>query len=170
MAWMIFWKSNTCAWVALNNKLNQIGNPTLKKTDAVRDDYYYFSTIETRWMDNDVYGHINNVNYYSYFDTVVNNYLIEKGGLDIHKADVVGFVVSSSCEYRQPIAHPSTIHAGFRVNKLGNKSVEYGVAIFSDNNPQASAYGTVTHVFVKRASGQSCPIPEKLRTALSKAI
>ena len=134
-----------------------------------RSAYHYFSSIETRWMDNDIYGHINNVTYYSYFDTVANNYLIEHGGLDIHNASAVGFVVASNCEYLSPISHPCTINAGFRVNKLGTKSVEYGIAIFVSDADQASAFGTFTHVFVDQASGQSAPIPDKIRAALEAA-
>ncbi|MBT8114095.1 MAG: acyl-CoA thioesterase [Arenicella sp.] len=138
--------------------------------NTARDAYKYFSTIATRWMDNDIYGHVNNVTYYSYFDTVANNYLIEKGGLDIQSADTVGFVVSSNCEYLAPIAHPCTINAGFRVNKLGNKSVQYGIAIFVGDETTAAAFGTFTHVFVNRASGESVPIPEPLRAALQQAL
>lgn len=121
-------------------------------------------------MDNDVYGHVNNVTYYSYFDTVANNYLIEQGGLDIHKAAVVGFVVASNCEYLAPIAYPEQIEVAFRVNKLGNKSVEYGIAIFKAGEPSASAHGTFTHVFVDRQSGESASIPVKIRQALELAV
>jgi len=138
--------------------------------NTARDAYFFFSPIATRWMDNDIYGHVNNVAYYSYFDTVANNYLIEKGGLDIQIAETVGFVVSSSCEYLSPIAYPDTINAGFRVNKLGNKSVQYGIAIFVGDEPQASAFGTFTHVFVNRASGKSESIPEPIRAALQSAL
>jgi acyl-CoA thioester hydrolase len=134
-----------------------------------RANYFYFKSISTRWMDNDVYGHVNNVTYYSYFDTVANSYLIEHGGLDIQSAETVGFVVASNCEYHSPIAFPQTIEAAFKVNKLGSKSVEYGVAIFNDTQEQACASGTFTHVFVNRASGKSTPIPEQIRQALERA-
>lgn len=134
-----------------------------------RSHYVYFSQITTRWMDNDVYGHINNVTYYSYFDTVANDYLMKKGGLDIQAARIVGFVVASQCQYAAPIAHPSVIDAGFRVNRLGNKSVEYGIAIFEQDNKQASAYGSFTHVFVDRQTNRSVAIPPDIRRALEAA-
>lgn len=135
-----------------------------------RNAYFYFTAITTRWMDNDIYGHVNNVTYYSYFDTIANQYLIEQGGLDIQSADQVGFVVASNCEYLQPIAYPEKLTAGFRVNKLGSKSVQYGIAIFRDNSNQACAHGTFTHVFVDRRSGQSIAIPTTIREALELAI
>jgi len=132
----------------------------------MRTDYLYFHSFETRWMDNDIYGHVNNVNYYSYFDTAANSYLIEHGNLDIQNADVVGFVVSSSCQYISPIAHPTKLDVGFRVNKLGNRSVEYGMAIFELGEDDAKAVGSFTHVFVQRSTNQSVAIPESIRTAL----
>lgn len=134
-----------------------------------REDYFYFKTINTRWMDNDIYGHVNNVTYYSYFDTVANCYLIEQGGLDIQTAKIVGFVVASACEYHQPIAYPQTIEAAFRVNTLGSKSVEYGVAIFNDDK-ELCASGIFTHVFVDQKSGKSVRIPTQIRQALELAL
>ncbi len=133
-----------------------------------RDDYRKFYPINTRWMDNDLYGHVNNVTYYSYFDSAVNRYLIEEGGLDIHNAPVVGYVVSSSCQYRQAIAYPETIEAGIRVDRLGNSSVSYGVAIFKQGQDAAAAHGEFVHVFVDRASGKSVPIPATIRDALKQ--
>ena len=136
-------------------------------TDAdQRQGYKYFSDITTRWMDNDIYGHVNNVVYYSYFDSIANQYLIEKGGLDIHRAEVIGFVVASSCEYKSPVAYPQCLEAGFRVNRLGNSSVEYGIGIFVKGAQIASAYGTFTHVFVDRSTDQSVAIPDSIRAAL----
>ena len=133
-----------------------------------RSDYKHFYPITTRWMDNDIYGHVNNVNYYAYFDSAVNRYLIEEGGLDIHKAPIVGFVVNSNCSYLSPIAYPQDIEAGLRVNKLGNSSVTYGVAIFRKGEDKACAFGDFIHVFVNRAENKSVPIPDNLRTALEK--
>jgi acyl-CoA thioester hydrolase len=133
-----------------------------------RSDYKVFFTINTRWSDNDVYGHVNNVMYYSYFDTVVNRYLIEHGGLDIGSGEVVGFVVNSGCEYHSPISYPETIEAGIRVDRLGNSSVQYGIAIFKKGGEQAVANGHFVHVFVERAANKSVPIPESLRLALEK--
>lgn len=134
-----------------------------------RDNYVFFKQLTTRWMDNDVYGHVNNVTYYSYFDTIANCYLIEQGGLDIHKAPSIGLVVASSCEYHFPVAFPQVLEGAFRVNKLGTKSVEYGVAIFNDEHTDACATGSFTHVFVDRASGLSIAIPDEIRRALARA-
>jgi len=140
------------------------------KEQASRENYFYFKSITTRWADNDIYGHVNNVAYYSYFDTVANCYLIEEGGLDIHNAQDVGFVVASSCEYYSPISYPQSLEVAFRVNRLGSKSVEYGLAIFKQNDPEACASGTFTHVFVNRESGKSTSIPGKIRQALTLAL
>ena len=131
-----------------------------------RDEYRWFTPITTRWSDNDLYGHVNNVVYYSYFDSIANRYLIEEGGLDIHDAAIVGFVVSSGCEYHAPIAYPEAIEGGLRVDRLGNSSVRYGIAIFREGQRQAVANGHFVHVFVERASNRSVPIPDKLRAAL----
>ncbi|WP_290631581.1 acyl-CoA thioesterase, partial [Aquisalimonas sp.] len=120
-----------------------------------RQDYRVFRDITTRWMDNDVYGHVNNVTYYSYFDTAVNHYLIEEGGLDIHRAPVVGLVVSSSCSYHRPIAFPEPVEAGLRVDRLGNSSVQYGVGIFRAGEAELCAHGQFVHVFVDRTENRS---------------
>ncbi|WP_250461280.1 acyl-CoA thioesterase [Microbulbifer litoralis] len=138
----------------------------VEKTTAARGDYRVFYPITTRWMDNDIYGHVNNVTYYSYFDSAVNRYLIEEGGLDIHRAPVVGFVVNSSCDYRAPIAYPQAIEAGLRVARLGNSSVTYEVGIFRRGEDSACAAGSFTHVFVERAANRSVAIPEPIRRAL----
>ena len=134
--------------------------------EVKRDDYHYFLTLATRWMDNDSYGHVNNVTYYSYFDTVTNHYLVKHGGLNIQTSPIVGFVVGSSCEYVAPISFPDVIDAALRVDRLGNSSVQYGVAIFKEGQSQAAAYGTFTHVFVERETNQSVLIPPTLRAAL----
>jgi acyl-CoA thioester hydrolase len=135
-----------------------------------RDNYVYFKTLSTRWMDNDIYGHVNNVTYYSYFDTIANSYLIEQGGLDIQQSANIGLVVASSCEYHAPIAFPQVIEGAFRVNKLGTKSVQYGLAMFDQEHSAACATGTFTHVFVERESRNSIAIPEPLRSALTRAL
>jgi len=135
-----------------------------------RENYRWFTDISTRWMDNDIYGHINNVNYYSYFDTVANAYLIQHGGLDIHQGDVVGYIVHSQCFYRSPLAFPQRLEGGLRVNRIGNSSVEYGLAIFSQGSGDASAHGTVTHVFVDRASERPVPIAGLLRQGLENVL
>ncbi len=139
-----------------------------EQTIPTRQDYFVFQPITTRWMDNDLYGHVNNVTYYSYFDTAVNRYLIEEGGLDIHRAPVVGFVVDSRCSYRKPIAYPDAIEAALRVDRLGNSSVQYGIGIFREGEPHACAHGYFVHVFVDRASNQPTPIPASIRSALER--
>jgi acyl-CoA thioester hydrolase len=133
----------------------------------LRRDYPHFQPIGTRWHDNDIYGHVNNVTYYSYFDSAVNTYLIEVGGLDIHNGEVVGFVVSSSCDYFASIAFPERIEIGLRVAKLGNSSVQYELAVFKQGEDEACAAGRFVHVFVERASNRPLPIPERLREALA---
>jgi acyl-CoA thioester hydrolase len=115
-----------------------------------RSDYRWFLPITTRWMDNDVYGHVNNVHYYSWFDTIANSFLIEQGGLDIKNGATIGYIVHSQCSYKSAIAFPEAIEGGFRVNKLGRSSVEYGIAIFKQGQQHASAFGSYTHVFVAR--------------------
>jgi acyl-CoA thioester hydrolase len=132
----------------------------------LRRDYKHFRPITTRWHDNDIYGHVNNVVYYGFFDTAVNNYLIQQGGLDIQNGDIVGFVVSSACDYFASIAYPDLIEVGVRVAKLGNSSVQYELAIFREGEQEASAAGRFVHVFVERASNRPTPIPSRLRAAL----
>ena len=135
-----------------------------------RDAYRWFCPITTRWHDNDIYGHVNNVTYYSYFDTVANTYLIEQGGLDIHHGDTVGFVVNSGCNYFAPIAFPDRLDGGLRVNKLGKSSVEYGIAIFKAGEDTAVAEGHFVHVFVNKASNTPVAIPENIRAALAALV
>lgn len=130
--------------------------------------FQVFYPITTRWMDNDIYGHVNNVTYYSYFDSAINRYLIEEGGLDIHNAPVVGFMVSSNCQFKKPIAYPDAIEAGLRVIKIGTKSVTYEVAIFLEAESDSAAVGQLVHVFVERATNTSAPIPGAIRAALEK--
>lgn len=139
-------------------------------SDDQRASYRYFTDITTRWMDNDIYGHVNNVVYYSYFDSVANKYLIEEGGLDIKNSQVVGFVVASNCQYTSPIAYPQAIEAGLRVNRLGNSSVEYGIGIFQQNSSVVSAMGTFTHVFVDRSTDKPVAIPASIRSALEAVL
>ena len=135
-----------------------------------RADYKMFYPISTRWSDNDIYGHVNNVVYYSWFDTAANRYLIEEGGLDISDGTIVGYVVNSGCEYHAPITYPETIEAGLRVDRLGNSSVQYGIAIFKHGEHEAAAHGHFVHVFVERAANQSVPIPQNLRVALERLL
>ena len=131
-----------------------------------RAHYKHFLTIPTRWMDNDIYGHVNNVVYYSWFDTVINEYLIRVGGLDIHNAPVVGFAVDSGCTYKKSFTFPETVHAGLCVTKLGNSSVRYEIGLFGEGDDKPRATGFFVHVFVDRAAGKSVAIPAGIRDAL----
>lgn len=137
---------------------------------TVRDDYRWFCDMPTRWMDNDIYGHVNNVTYYSYFDTAANRYLIEAGGLDIQNAPIVGFVVESHCRYMAPVAFPTLLTIGLRAERLTEKSVTYGIGIFAGDDELASAAGEFVHVFVERASGESASIPAAIRRALTAIV
>ena len=134
----------------------------------LRSDYKHFLTVETRWMDNDVYGHVNNVVYYSFFDTAVNRYLIDEGVLDIRDGDTVGFVVETSCTYEKPIAFPDRVTAGLRVARIGTSSVRYEIGIFRNDDDESAAHGHFVHVYVDRAAERSRPIPEPMRAALEK--
>lgn len=129
------------------------------------DSYPYLIPMATRWMDNDVYGHVNNVAFYSYFDTAANRYLIDHG-LDIHRGDAIGLVVESHCNYLAPVAFPDELRAGVRVDKLGRSAVTYGLAIFTARDDLAVAQGYVVHVFVDRATRESVRIPDTIRLAL----
>jgi acyl-CoA thioester hydrolase len=135
-----------------------------------RTDYPHFQPITTRWHDNDAYGHVNNVTYYSFFDTTVNTYLIEVGGLDIQGGEVVAFVVSSACDYFASIAFPERIEVGLRVGKLGSSSVQYELAVFKAGEAEACAAGRFVHVFVDRASNRPVAIPDRLRAALEQLV
>ena len=138
--------------------------------DAGRDQFRHFLSIPTRWMDNDIYGHVNNAVYYSYFDTAVNQFLIERGVLDIHQGEVVGFVVDSGCSYFSPIAFPDLVHAGIRVSKLGNSSVRYEVALYRNDDPLPAAAGHFVHVYVERGGNRSVPVPERVRAELARIM
>ena len=133
------------------------------------DDYPHVTDVTTRWNDNDVYGHVNNVMFYSYFDSVANAYLIEQGGLDIHGSDVIGLVVESGCKYHAPIEYPARLRVGLRVDRLGDRSVTYGLGVFTDG-PDAVAHGYFSHVFVDRATRQATAIPPLLRGALQLLV
>ncbi|MBI4292437.1 MAG: acyl-CoA thioesterase [Betaproteobacteria bacterium] len=135
-----------------------------------RDRYRYFAAIQTRWMDNDVYRHVNNVVYYSYFDTVVNGYLLSRGVLDIEKSPVIGLVVEAQCRYFSPIAFPDLVQAGLRVAKLGTSSVRYEIGIFRNDDGLASAQGYFVHVYVDRAVGRPTALPANLRAALEPLL
>jgi acyl-CoA thioester hydrolase len=131
-----------------------------------RSDYRHFHAITTRWMDNDVYGHVNNVVYYSWFDTVVNQFLVANGALDIEKSTVVGLVVETQCNYFSPVAFPDRIEAGLIVAKLGQSSVRYEVGIFREGEEHASAQGHFVHVYVDRDTRRPSALPEPMRALL----
>ena len=133
-----------------------------------RNAYRHFQSIPTRWMDNDVYGHVNNVVYYSYFDTVVNQYLIEQHVLNIEASKVIGLVVETQCQYFASITFPDVVHAGLRVAKLGNSSVRYEIGLFRNEEQTASAQGYFIHVYVDRATRRAVSLPADMRAALER--
>lgn len=133
-----------------------------------RESFRHWLVIPTRWMDNDIYGHVNNVVYYAWFDTVINRYLVDAGGLDIHASPVVGYCVESGCTYRRSFAFPEPVEAGLRVAKLGRSSVRYEVGLFGTGEAMARALGFFVHVFVDRAENRSVAIPAAIRDALTR--
>ena len=132
-----------------------------------RAHYRHFSTITTRWMDNDVYGHINNVQYYSFFDTAVNRYLIAAGALDIGAGEVIGLVIETHCNYFAPLSFPQDVEAGLRVAHLGTSSVRYEVGLFAPGSELSAAGGHFIHVYVDRASRRPVRLPDALLAALA---
>jgi acyl-CoA thioester hydrolase len=141
-----------------------------EETPETRDLYRRFLTIPTRWMDNDVYGHVNNVVYYSYFDTVVNEYLVSSGSLDIEKSRVIGLVVETRCRFFKPITFPDTVHAGLRVARLGNSSVRYEIGLFRNDEESAAAQGHFVHVYVDREGRRPAALPPEMREALERIL
>jgi acyl-CoA thioester hydrolase len=131
-----------------------------------RDAFRLFRPIPTRWHDNDVFGHVNNVVYYSWFDTAVNSWLIENGFLDPARSEVVGLVVETSCTYFESVTFPEVVETGLAVARLGTSSVTYRLGIFRAGAEQAAAQGRFTHVYVERATQKPVPIPTALRAAL----
>lgn len=131
-----------------------------------RREYRHFHPITTRWMDNDAYGHINNVVYYSWFDTAVNQFLIGNGVLDIERSPVIGLVIETQCNYFASVAFPETVTAGVRVSHLGNSSVRYDVGIFRGDDDVAAAQGHFVHVYVDRVTRKSATIPPDMRRLL----
>lgn len=121
-------------------------------------------------MDNDVYGHVNNVIYYSYFDTVVNRYLISQGVLDIENSPIIGLVVETQCRFFKPITFPDTVHAGLRVGRLGNTSVRYEIGLFRNDEDTAAAQGHFIHVYVERTSRRAAALPPEMRKALEQIL
>ena len=137
-----------------------------KPTPDPRTRYKVFRTISTRWMDNDAYGHVNNVVYYSWFDTTVNAHLIEQGVLDVLQSDTIGLVVETQCNYFAPLAFPQPVEAGLRVARLGGSSVRYEVGLFAEGSDSAAAQGHFVHVYVDRETRRPVAVPAALRKVL----
>jgi acyl-CoA thioester hydrolase len=135
-----------------------------------RASYRCFLSIPTRWMDNDIYGHVNNVVYFSYFDTAVNEHLIRAGGLDIRNGASIGLVVETACRYHKALSFPDVIDAGLRVTKLGNSSVRYEIALFRSGEDEPAATGHFVHVWVNRADRRPIPVPAEIRAALAALL
>ncbi|MGZ6080879.1 MAG: acyl-CoA thioesterase [Myxococcaceae bacterium] len=133
-----------------------------------RTAYRYFRRVPTRWMDNDVYGHVNNVVYYSYFDTVVNAFLVHEGGLDFESGSAIGLCVESQCRFHASVSFPDVLDAGLRVAKIGRSSVRYEVGIFRAGEDSAVAQGHFVHVFVDRVTRRPVDLPERMRAALTR--
>ncbi|CAN5288674.1 thioesterase family protein [soil metagenome] len=140
---------------------------TARQKPDKRDTYAYFQMMTTRWMDNDSYRHMNNTTYYSFFDTIVNQYLIENGALDIEKSPVIGLVAETMCRYFNSIGFPSKINVGLRVGHLGNSSIRYEIALFKDDEDIASAQGHFIHVYVDHESVRPMPLPDKLKLVVA---
>jgi acyl-CoA thioester hydrolase len=133
-----------------------------------RSSYPHFLRIPTRWLDNDVYGHVNNVQYYAFFDTVINRWLIEEGGLDIHGGQVIGVCAESHCLFEAAVAFPEGVDAGLRVSKLGGSSVRYEIGLFREDSDERLASGWFVHVFVDRDSRRPAEMPGTVRASLER--
>jgi acyl-CoA thioester hydrolase len=138
------------------------------RAGEAREDYLHHLSIATRWDDNDVYGHVNNVQYYAFFDTVINRWLIEEGGLDIDAGPVIGLCAESHCSFRAAIAFPDPVEAALRVGHLGNSSVRYEIGLFAGETGKPLASGWFVHVFVDRETRKPAPIPESMRASLER--
>ena len=145
-----------------------MGVMTARASPLPRSHYLAFETLTTRWMDNDVYGHVNNVVYYSFFDTAVNRYLIHAGVLDIHQGAVIGLVVETQCHYFAPLQFPQVVEAGLRVAHVGRSSVRYEVGLFAAQEPLTAAAGHFVHVYVDRQTRRPTPLPPPWVQVLSK--
>lgn len=137
---------------------------------ATRAAFAHFTTLDTRWSDNDAYRHVNNVVYYGYFDTAVNRLLIEAGALDLEQSPAVGLVVETQCRYFAPISFPDRVHVGLRVARLGSSSVRYELGVFRNDEPSASAEGHFVHVYVDRASNRPVPVPAAVRQVIAPLL
>jgi len=138
-----------------------------EKLPTRRDEFRVLRTITTRWMDNDHYGHVNNVVYYSYFDTAVNGYLIEASGVDVRELPAIGIVAETSCRFLRELSFPETVHAGLALEKLGSSSVVYRIGLFRNEDTEPAALGRFVHVYVDSATRRPVPIPPPIRAALT---
>lgn len=143
-----------------------MSKPTLKQ----REQFRFFFPIQTRWADNDIYGHVNNVTYYSYFDTAANSLLIQKTGFDIHNSEIIGLVVDSACSFLQELSFPEVVEVGVAIGKIGNSSLRYELAIFKQDQQHAAAQGHFVHVFVNRENRKSTAIPPAMREVLEQYL
>ncbi|VWX63855.1 Thioesterase [Burkholderiales bacterium 8X] len=139
---------------------------SIKATPRSRDEFRVFRSIPTRWADNDLYGHVNNVVYYAWFDTAVNAHLIDQGALDLHQGTTVGFVVETQCNYFAPLAFPQTVEAGIRVGRVGTSSVRYEIGLFAQNAPFAAAQGHFIHVYVDRETQRPVELTGPLKAVV----
>ena len=142
--------------------------PAVTAVSQARPGYAFVLAIPTRWADNDVYGHVNNVEYFAFFDTVINHWLIHDGGLDIHAGEVIGLCAESHCEYRAALVFPEVVHAALRVGHLGRRSVRYELALYRAGDEVEAAIGWFVHVFVERHGRRPVAIPDPLRQALQR--
>ncbi len=142
----------------------------IKTEDSSRAGYKHILALQTRWADNDIYGHVNNVAYYGYFDTIVNEYLINAGALDIHNGDVIGLVVETGCKYFAPLEFPQKLDGALRVARIGSSSVRYELAIFKAGENAPAAQGHFVHVYVGRKTRRPTPLPADFRAALEKIL
>ncbi|WP_180022006.1 MULTISPECIES: thioesterase family protein [unclassified Acinetobacter] len=142
----------------------------MKPETKHRQNYRFLFPIQTRWADNDMYGHVNNVTYYSYFDTAANALLIQHAGFDLRNTPIIGLVVDSACSFLQELSYPEIIEVGVAIEKIGNSSLRYDLAIFKQGQNEAAAQGHFVHVFVDRQTRKSTSIPEDMRDALTQFL
>ncbi|MFW1753911.1 acyl-CoA thioesterase [Acinetobacter wanghuae] len=142
----------------------------MKLTIKQRQDYAFFLPIQTRWADNDMFGHVNNVTYYSYFDTAANALLIQHAGFDPKQSPMIGLVVNSNCQFNQELSYPEVIEVGVAIERIGRSSLTYDLAIFKQGQTEAAAQGNFVHVFVERETRKSTSIPLEMRDALAQFL
>ncbi len=164
----LLWNRVAAGTLAKSGSMSQ--SKIEKSQAALRSSYRVFRSISTRWIDNDAYGHVNNVVYYSWFDTAVNAYLIEQGVLDIEHGETIGLVIETQCNYFAPLAFPQSVEAGIRVGRLGASSVRYEVGLFAQGEPMTAARGHFVHVYVNRQSRRPTPLPANLKTVLETLL